>query len=175
MATANSTVARPRLNIDKEVAAMQRMTVDQLRARFAEVFGEGTNGRNKPWLIKRIAWRMQSKAEGIGLSERALARAEELANGADLRVTAPRQPRLAPDAEQRTKTLAAKFDQTVLLPGTMLERDYKGRTIRVIVRDDGFECEGERYKSLTAVAAAITGKHWNGFHFFGLRQKAGVK
>src|SRR6187399_1103710 len=121
MATANSTVARPRLNIDKEVAAMQRMTVDQLRAKFAEVFGEGTNGRNKPWLIRRIAWRMQAKAEGNELSERALARAEELANGADLRVTAPRQPRLAPGADERTKTIAAKFEQnTVLLPGTML-------------------------------------------------------
>ena len=52
------------LNIDKEVAAMERMTVDQLRAKYAEVFGEPTNGRHKQWLIKRIAWRLQANAEG---------------------------------------------------------------------------------------------------------------
>ena len=52
------------LNVDKEVAAMERMTVDQLRGKYAEVFGEPTNGRHKEWLIKRIAWRMQANAEG---------------------------------------------------------------------------------------------------------------
>ncbi|WP_425619080.1 DUF2924 domain-containing protein [Anatilimnocola sp. NA78] len=163
------------LNIDKEVTAMQRMTVDELRGKFAEVFGEATTGRNKEWLIKRIAWRMQANAEG-GLSERARRRAMELANDADLRVTAPRQRRSIDGADERTKTVPAKIAAaTHLLPGTMLKRDYKGRTIRVIVLDDGFECEGERYKSLTAVAKAVTGKHWNGFHFFGLREKAGAK
>jgi hypothetical protein len=157
------------MNMVKEVAAMERMTVDQLRAKFAEVFGEGTNGRHKDWLIKRIAWRMQANAEG-GLSERAQQRAAELANDADLRVTAPRQPHPSPDAEVRTTTVAATVGtSTELLPGTMLKREYKGRTIRVIVLDDGFEFEGERHKSLTAVAKAVTGKHWNGFHFFGLR------
>ena len=162
-------------NIDKEVAAMQRMTVDELRGKFAEDFGEQTAGRNKEWLIKRIAWRMQANAEG-GLSERARQRAMELANDADLRVTAPRQRKSTEGTEERTKTVAAKITaSTQLLPGTMLKRDYKGRTIRVIVLDDGFECEGERYKSLTAVAKVITGKHWNGFHFFGLREKAGAK
>jgi hypothetical protein len=163
------------MNIVKEVAAMERMTVDQLRAKFAEVFGEHTNGRHKEWLIKRIAWRMQANAEG-GLSERARQRAAELANDADLRVTAPRQPRPAPDAEARTKTVAASVGtSTELLPGTMLKREYKGRTIRVIVLDDGFEYEGERHKSLTAVAKAVTGKHWNGFHFFGLRSAGGER
>jgi hypothetical protein len=43
--------------------------------------------------------------------------------------------------------------------------------VRVTVLDDGFEFEGRRYKSLTAVAKAATGKHWNGYHFFGLRGK----
>ena len=169
MATANSTVARPRLNIEIEVSAMERMTVGELRDKFVEVFGERTNARNKLWLIKRIAWRMQANVEG-DLSERARKRAAELANDADLRVTAPRQSRATPDAEARTKTVAAKIEaSTELLPGTMLKRQYKGRTIRVIVLDDGFECEGERHKSLTAVVKKVTGKHWNGFHFFGLR------
>jgi hypothetical protein len=161
------------LNVAKEVAAMERMTVDQLRARYAQEFGEPTNGRHKEWLIKRIAWRMQANAEG-DLSERARRRAMELANDADLRMTPPRERRLAPDAAERTKTVATKIcANTDLLPGTVVKRDYKGRVVRVTVLAAGFEYEGERYKSLTAVAKAVTGKHWNGFHFFGLRKSGG--
>jgi hypothetical protein len=174
MATSDSTVASPRLNIAKEVAAMERMTVDQLRSKFVEVFGEGTNSRHKQWMIKRIAWRMQANVEG-GLSERALRRAMELANDADLRLTAPRERKPEPDACERTVSVAAAIKpNTSLLPGTVLKREYKGRTIRVTVLAHGFEFEGERYKSLTAVAKAVTGKHWNGFHFFGLRQNGGA-
>jgi len=47
------------LNIAKEVAAMQRMTIDQLRDKYADVFGEAPRSRHKDWLVKRIAWRMQ--------------------------------------------------------------------------------------------------------------------
>jgi len=53
-------------------------------------------------------------------------------------------------------------------PGSVLTREYKGRTVRVRVLDDGFEYEGQPYRSLTAVARAITGSHWNGRAFFGL-------
>lgn len=77
------------LNIAKEVSAMERMTVDQLRSKYADVFGEQTNGRHKEWLIKRIAWRIQANAEG-DLSERARRRAMELSNDADIRMTPPR-------------------------------------------------------------------------------------
>ncbi len=160
------------MNVEKELAALQKLTVDGLRGRFADVFGEPTRSRHKEYLIKRIIWRMQANAEG-GLSERALARARELANDADLRVTAPRQPKLA-DAPARTVTVAtAVRPGTDLIPGTMLQRLYKGRTVRVVALADGFEHEGERYKSLTAVAKAVTGQHWNGRLFFGLRQNGG--
>ena len=77
------------LNIDKEVARMRQMTVGELREQYAEVFGEGTNARNKQWLIKRIAWRMQANEEG-DLSERARRRAMEIANDADIRMMPPR-------------------------------------------------------------------------------------
>jgi len=52
--------------------------------------------------------------------------------------------------------------------GTVLRRDYKGRLLQVTVLSDGFEYEGQLYKSLSAVTKAITGAHWNGYHFFGL-------
>ncbi len=154
---------------------MERMTVDQLRGKYAEVFGERTNGRHKQWLIKRVIWRMQANAEG-DLSERASLRAMELANDADMRMTPPRERKPSPEAEHRKKTVPGKLTSgTELLPGTVLARDYKGRTVRVTVLANGFEYEGERYKSLTAVAKAVTGKHWNGYHFFGLRKNGGAR
>jgi hypothetical protein len=163
------------LDITNEVAVMERMTINELRAKFAEAFGEPTNGRHKQWLIKRIAWRLQANAEG-DLSERALRRAMELANDAELRVTAPREPKLAPNAEQRTITVSAKIQPSVaLFPTMVLRREYQGRMILVTVLKEGFEFEGERYKSLTAITKVITGKHWNGHHFFGLRANGGER
>jgi hypothetical protein len=161
-----------RLNVGKEVAALQRMTVNELRARYAEVFGEQTNGNNKVWLIKRIAWRLQASAEG-DLSERARQRAAELANDADLRLSPPKtQP--APAAAEHTKTLPLRLrpDSRLPLPGTIITRPYKGETLQVKVLPKGFEYEGEVFKSLSAVAKAITGQHCNGFHFFRLGQEA---
>src|ERR1700676_1781803 len=76
------------LNVGKEGAAMRRMSTRELRARYAETFGEPTNANNKTWLVKRIAWRLQAQAEG-DLSERARRRAAELANDADLRLSPP--------------------------------------------------------------------------------------
>ncbi len=49
-----------------------------------------------------------------------------------------------------------------------MTREYKGKVIQVHVVPDGFEYEGERYRTLSAVATAVTGAHWNGYHFFGL-------
>ena len=90
------------LNIDKEVAQMQRMTVDELQQKFAEVCGEQPRSRNKQWLIKRIAWRMQANEEG-GLSERALRRAMEIGDNAtaDLRLTAPEDQRFGASRHSR--------------------------------------------------------------------------
>ena len=65
------------------------MTVGKLQGRFVEVFGEPVRSQHRQYLIRRIAWRLQANAEG-GLSERALRRAEELADNADVRLTPPR-------------------------------------------------------------------------------------
>ena len=159
------------LNIEKEVAVMNRMTVNELREKFAVVFGEQTNGRNKPWLVKRIAWRLQANAEG-GLSERARQRARELANEADLRLMPPRGHQFQNERSETGQGRAESdvLDQRLPSPGTLLTRDYKGRTLQVEVLRDGFAFEGERYKSLSAVATAVTGTRWNGYLFFGLTQ-----
>jgi hypothetical protein len=161
--------ARKRLNIGKEVAAMQRMTTGELAEKYAEVFGESTRSRHRQYLIKRIAWRMQANAEG-GLSERARRRAAELANDADLRVSAPRKE----NNGRTSKTVRARTPATVM-PGTVLEREYKGKVLHVVVRANGFEHEGKVYKSLSAVANDITGSHVNGFRFFQLGRYGGQK
>src|SRR5450755_4279073 len=91
------------VNVAKEVAALERMTVKELRARYAEAFGEQTGAHNKVWLVKRVAWRLQALAEG-DLSERARQRAAELANDADLRLSPPRLPASSPRQPQARST-----------------------------------------------------------------------
>lgn len=161
------------LNVGKEVAALQRMTVKELRAKYADVFGEETPANNKGWLVKRIAWRLQALAEG-GLSERARQRAAELANDADLRLSPPKA-KAGPALAERTKTAAlrVKGDDRLPLPGTVITRAYKGETLHVKVLPHGFEFEGEVFKSLSAVAKAITGQHCNGYYFFRLGKEEG--
>jgi hypothetical protein len=157
------------VNIAKEVAALSRLTVKDLRAKHVEVFGEATRSGNKDWLRKRIAWRIQANAHG-DLSERARRRADELANDADLRTTAPK---VTPDSQVAiTTTASVAFDHDSRLPmaGAILRRPYKGREVVVRVLPRGFEYEGEVYRTLSAVAKAITGTHWNGYHFFNLNQ-----
>ena len=114
---------------------------------------------------------MQSLAEG-GLSERARRRAEELARDADIRTTIPRAPATTTDAPARTaiapvlKT-GGPHDR-LPIPGTVLTRKYRGKQVAVKVLPAGFEYEGQTYRSLSAVAKAVTGSHWNGHLFFGL-------
>jgi hypothetical protein len=52
------------VHVAKEMAALEAMTVAELRSRYAQVFGEETRVGNKAWLVKRIIWRLQALAEG---------------------------------------------------------------------------------------------------------------
>jgi hypothetical protein len=154
----------------KELATLERLTVGRLRERYAEVFGEPTRGNNRPWLVRRIAWRLQERAEG-GLTDRAKRRAEELADDADLRVIPPRVGAGRPARIPSALPDAAPKDPRLPVPGTVLTRPYKGGVLQVRVLADGFEYAGEKYGSLSAVAKAATGSHMNGFAFFGLTGK----
>jgi hypothetical protein len=155
-----------------ELTALQRLTIQQLRARYADVYGEGTSASNRVWLIKRIAWRLQALAEG-DLTERARKRATELANDADLRLNPPKQIQAAvasPDCNARA-VLSFKADDRLPPAGTILTRDYKGTVVQVQVLQRGFEYAGQVYKSLSAVAKAVTGSHVNGYAFFRMGQQ----
>ena len=82
---------------------------------------------------------------------------------------------------RRRQTLAGEFDRNgaafdpgvVLKTGTTLVRQWRGHAHSVLVREDGFEYQGQRYRSLTVIAERITGAHWSGPRFFGLTKRAG--
>jgi hypothetical protein len=152
------------VNIVNEVAALQSLTIGQLRQRFTELFGEATPASNRIWLVKRIVWRLQALAEG-DLSQRARQRAAELARDADLRLNPPRR-KTTTAAPPEPVSVPASVDHRLPPPGTILTRPYKGQLVQVQVLTEGFAYAGRVYPSLSAVAKAVTGSHCNGFLFF---------
>jgi hypothetical protein len=76
------------INVAKEVSTLRHMTVSEPRDRYNQVFGEDTNARNKQWLIKSIAWKVQANAEG-DISERARRLAHQIAMETDIRTSLP--------------------------------------------------------------------------------------
>ncbi len=149
-------------SITAQLAALDAMTVAELTVKWAELFGQSTRSRNKAYLRKRLAWRIQELAEG-GLSERARSRIEELAADAPVRW---RKRKKAADIER-----VLRRDPRLPEPGTVLTRDYKGTQYRVTIQPDGFEYDDQRYRSLSSIARQITGTNWNGFLFFGLTRR----
>lgn len=61
-----------------------------------------------------------------------------------------------------------------LKPGTKLTREWHDQIYHVLVLEEGFQFQDRHYRSLTPIARAITGVHWSGPRFFGLKEKASV-
>src|SRR5712691_8018013 len=161
----------------REMESLRRASMTDLRKKYREVFQEETRCRHREHLFRRIAWRLQALAEG-DLSERARGRAHQIAQDADLRMVAPRDfftvggecVQTTPGERSRRQP-----DRRLPLPGALLTRKWKGRTILVEVLAKGFRYENRHYSSLSAIAVAITGTRWNGLAFFGLTRPAGVQ
>src|SRR4051812_37354190 len=153
-----------------EIESLRKLKTKALKARYRELFGEESRSSNGAHLFRRIAWRLQAKAEG-DLSERARKRAAELADDADLRLRAPRRFWRA-DGSVGLEPYPAR-DPRLPPVGTVLKRVYGERTIEVTVLGTGFEYQGKSYPSLSLIAQRVTGTRWNGFHFFGLRKEHG--
>ena len=145
-----------------EIEQMHQWTAEELRRRYVEVFGEEARTGHRQYLFRKLAWRLQSVAEG-DLSERARRRAGEIANDHDLRLSAPRG--LSASSRTRRRSQAPR-----LAPGTLLSRVFQGRTVVVKVLEEGFEYDGRRYGSLSAIAREISGTQWNGKVFFGVKR-----
>ena len=161
-------------NVLKSIEQLRRLTVNGLREKYQELFGENSRSGNKDYLFRRIAWRLQANAEG-DLSERARRRALEIANDADLRVRAPKRF-VDTEGRQRTVVMAINGARDTRLPqaGTLLTREFKGSIHVVKVLGDGFEYDGRLYKSLSKIATEIAGTRWNGFTFFGLDREVRI-
>jgi hypothetical protein len=160
--------------IEAEIEALQSMTTAELAEQYQQLHGRPCRTRHRAYLIRKNAWRIQANAEG-DLTERARRRAEELADDREVRVMAPRAPvTIEPPQESEAATVSRRApdadDPRLPAPGSAIVRQYKDRTIRLVVLPDGegFEHDGERYRTLSAVAKKVTGSHINGFRFFRL-------
>ena len=130
------------LTVGQLMSELRRMTVKELRRKYAEVHGEQTRSYHKDYLIRRIAWRMQALEEG-GLPERARRRALEIAHDADLRMRAPGRDRAGgsgaamPSGKTVIRPVSVAADDRLPMPGALLTRQYRGRTIEVRVLPNG--------------------------------------
>jgi hypothetical protein len=158
------------LDVGQELTALRNLTIGELRHKYGELFGEPTRTGNKVWLVRRLVWRLQALAEG-DLSERARQRATELAHDADLRLSAPRPTRDLATTRTDGSRLHLRGNHRLPPPGTVLVRPYKGQTLQVRVLAKGFLYEGKTYRSLSAVAKAITGSHCSGHLFFHIHEQ----
>ena len=164
-------------DIAAEIDALHRMTTGELAERYEELHGQPVRTRHRAYLIRKIAWRIQANAEG-DLTERARKRAAELADDADIRVMAPKTLVCPPQSGEKVTVNrllpnGEHNDPRIPSPGSAIVREYKGRKIRVVVLADrqGFEYDGDRYRTLSAIAKKVTGSHINGFRFFRLGSK----
>jgi hypothetical protein len=153
------------------IRALQKMKVDELRREWERLHGEPARSSNKDYLVRRLAWEVQARADG-GLSPDARVRLDELGQRAYDRATSRRQRAHGGDPPASPAKVTRIRDQRRLAPGTVLTRKYHGHEIRVVALEDGqFEYDGQVYASLSAVARAVTGAKWNGPLFFGLTKR----
>jgi hypothetical protein len=138
-------------NVLAQIAGLREKSTPQLRALWKELFDQEAPLLGRRYLEDRLAYRLQELHFG-GLSDRARRKLDALAD------------QLEPKAARRR-------DPNRLLPGTELRRQWRGVEYVVRVREQDFEYDGRPYKSLSAVARKIAGSRWNGWLFFGLRQK----
>jgi len=149
-----------------ELATLGHMTGAEMAEKYLVLFGQPASSRNRDFLRKRLAWRIQELAEG-GLSERAVARIEEL--GKDAFAARRRPARHKPSTSPQPRDVAR--DPRLPSVGTVVRRAHGTTDHSVTILEDGFEYRGEWYRSLSKIARLITGTPWNGYLFFFGRAK----
>lgn len=138
----------------KQIAALKTAPIGQLKQQWRDLFETEPPPYNRRFLEHRLAYRIQELAYG-GLKPETLKRLRELGEALDGGNPANRR----------------RHHQDRPLTGTRLIREWQGVEHCATVRDDGFEYQGRPYKSLSAVARAVTGTRWNGWLFFGLKNR----
>jgi hypothetical protein len=141
-----------------QIASLKQLATPVLKARWRELFSTEPPAYNRRFLESRLAYRIQELAYG-GLKPETIERLEAL--GEQLDGGNP--------IVRRTRT------DMKPIAGTRLIREWKGVEHCVTVLDEGYEYQGRPYKSLSAVARAITSTRWNGLLFFGLKNQRGAQ
>ncbi|MDT3669639.1 MAG: DUF2924 domain-containing protein [Aromatoleum sp.] len=143
-------------SVAAQVAVLPNLSMPELWALWDQHFPRRPNRVNRGYLEARLAYRLQELAYG-GLP------AEVKAHLADC-------------GERHSKIKTGRGPQVRLMPGAVLVREWDAREYRVLVTADGqYELDGKRYRSLSAVARTITGTHWSGPAFFGLKKTGGAR
>src|SRR5256885_8661536 len=137
-----------------QIGALKSMDAKALKVRWRELFDTEPPPYNRRYLESRLAYRIQELTYG-GLKPETLKRLEALGEGLDGGNIVLRRRRV----DQRP------------IAGTRLIREWQGVEHCVTVLADGYEYQGRPYKSLSAIARAITGTRWNGWIFFGLKNQ----
>ena len=139
--------------VERQIAVLAKRSTQDLRVAWRQLHRTGPPlGLSRDLMIRALAHQLQEQSYG-GMG-RALRRRLQSLAGASAKATMAVDPGL------------------VLKAGTTLVRQWRGHTHTVLVHNDGFEHEGQRYRSLTAIAERITEAHWSGPRFFGLTERA---
>lgn len=137
-----------------QINEIQRMSLTELKKKWIDLFGSDPGKLSKQYMTRRLAYRVQELTFG-GLSKQ----------------TRDKLTAIAENPEQiERKTVR---EMSALQPGTRLLRDWHGDRYEVVVQEDGFLFQGKTYRSLSAIARTITGRHCGGRRFFGLQPSSG--
>ena len=136
------------------LAALKSMSVNELKTEWQALFDAPAPNNSRTFLESRVAYRIQ-----------------ELTYGGPDKQTRRLLDLLADEVEGTLTRKGQIADPRNPVVGTKLIREWDGTAHTVTVLKDGFDWGGQRYKSLSAVARAITGTRWNGYRFFGLRER----
>lgn len=172
-------------SVSEDLKALDRMNLKELQSKFLLLYEVETHSKNLTFLRKKLAWKIQELREG-GLSEEALARLEALMPKGPLRKQSNGRLGVTEPTSVAPPTPEAKAIQAVLEPpadtkprdprlpevGSVLRRTVEEVVHEVQVEEGGFRYRDRPFKSLSAVAKAITGTAWNGYLFFGLKARS---
>jgi len=136
------------------LAALRAMSVKELKVEWDKLFGAEAPNNSRSFLEQRLAYRIQELTFG-GLSK----------------PTRQLLDALADEVEGRKVRKSVISDPRNPVIGTRLMREWNGTEHVITVLKDGFDWQGRKYKSLSAIARTITGTQWNGYRFFGLRER----
>jgi hypothetical protein len=147
-------------SIVRQITGLQQLSPTELNHRWRQLFGTEPPAYNRRFLIRRLSYRLQELHYG-GLSETARTQMGSIAEDAgwDEIASLPGRGRRP---QPRSEALP--------VIGTRLIREWQGKRYEVTIIAGGFEYDGKPYRSLSAITKAITGTHWNGRSFFGLRR-----